>query len=54
MSTSTLITHCGAREVSREELDKVEAPPATASWFPVNHATVIDTVYGATPPDEST
>ena len=44
MATSTLITHCGAREVSREDLDKVETPPATASWFPVKHATVIDTV----------
>ena len=25
MSTTKLVTHCGAREVSREELDRVEA-----------------------------
>ena len=47
MTTSTLITHCGAREVTREDLDKVEAPPATQTWFPVKHATVIDTVSQA-------
>ena len=47
MATSALVTHCGAREVCREELDSVEAPPPTASWFPVKHATVIDTVSGA-------
>lgn len=47
MATSTLITHCGAREVTREALDKVEAPPATETWFPVKHATVIDTVSQA-------
>ena len=47
VATSTLITHCGAREVTREELDKVEAPPATDSWFPVKHAAVIDTVGNA-------
>lgn len=42
-----LVLHCGAREVSRQELEKVEAPPATATWFPVKHSTVIDTVQGA-------
>jgi hypothetical protein len=41
---STLITHCGARLVSREELDRVDAPPATETWFPVRHSAVIDTV----------
>jgi hypothetical protein len=40
-----LVTHCGARLVEREGLDKIEAPPATATWFPVKHATVIDTVW---------
>lgn len=43
MSTS-LITHCGARVVTREQLDLIEPPPATATWFPVKHALVIDTV----------
>lgn len=44
---ATLILHCGGREVTREQLDKVEAPPATASWHPVKHAVVIDTVSKA-------
>jgi hypothetical protein len=44
MATSALVTHCGARLVERAELERVEAPPATATWFPVRHATVIDTV----------
>lgn len=42
--TTSLITHCGARVVTREQLDLIEAPPATATWFPVKHALVIDTV----------
>jgi hypothetical protein len=42
-----LVLHCGARQVGREELDRVEAPAATATWFPVKHATVIDTVQQA-------
>lgn len=47
MAESTLITHCGAREVTREDLDLVEAPPPTATWYPVKHAAVVDTVGGA-------
>lgn len=43
-SESQLVLHCGARNVTREELDKVEAPPATSTWFPVKHSAVIDTV----------
>jgi hypothetical protein len=42
-----LVLHCGARQVSREELDRVEPPPGTATWFPVKHSTVIDTVQQA-------
>jgi hypothetical protein len=41
---ATLVLHRGAREVSREELDGVEAPQPTDTWFPVKHATVVDTV----------
>lgn len=44
---SDLITHCGARAVTREELDAVEAPAATATWFPVKHGAVIEAVSGA-------
>ena len=43
-STTTLITHCGAREVGREELDLIEAPPPTKTWFPVRHSTFIESV----------
>lgn len=44
MSTSTLITHCGAQEVSRDELSVVEAPPPTETWFPLKHSQVLDAV----------
>lgn len=38
------MAHCGARIVNREELDRVEAPPATGTWYPVKHSLVVDTV----------
>jgi hypothetical protein len=41
---SALVTHCGARTINREELDEIEAPPPTKTWFPVKHSSVIDTV----------
>jgi len=44
MSTSSLITHCGARTVSTEELMSVKAPEATRTWFPLSHASVLQTV----------
>lgn len=44
MSQSKLVLHCGAREVTREQLDAIEPPPATATWRPIKHSTVIDTV----------
>ncbi len=44
MATSTLVAHCGAREVTREELCRIPAPPGTASWFPLAHSTVVETV----------
>jgi hypothetical protein len=44
LTTSHLVTHCGARVVTREELDRVEAPPPSETWFPVKHSLVIDTV----------
>src|SRR4051794_4301193 len=47
MATSTLIAHCGARVVTREELDRVQAPASTATWFPVKHACVVDTARQA-------
>jgi hypothetical protein len=41
-----LMLHCGARQVTRTELDAVEAPAATSTWFPIAHRTVIDAVTG--------
>src|SRR4051794_8252681 len=44
MASSSLVAHCGGRFVERSELDTVEAPPATATWFPLKHAQVLDRV----------
>jgi Domain of unknown function (DUF932) len=41
---STLIAHCGARIVVRSELDKVDAPSPTKTWFPVRHSDVLEAV----------
>lgn len=38
----SLVTHCGARQVTRTELDQVEAPSPTATWYPVKHSQVLD------------
>ncbi|MDQ3802244.1 MAG: hypothetical protein M3416_00075 [Acidobacteriota bacterium] len=39
---ATLMTHKGARKVTRQELSDVQTPPATDTFKPVPHATVID------------
>ena len=44
MPDSTLCLHRGARVVSREELDSVEAPTHTETWFPLKHNHVLDAV----------
>jgi len=36
--------HLGAQEVSHAQLALIEAPPPTATWFPIKHAEVLDTV----------
>lgn len=46
MATSSLMLHCGAREVSREELAVLPCPPPTKTWAPVNHVRVLDTALG--------
>ena len=46
MSQSQLVLHCGARDVSRDELDLMDPPPATDTWFPIKHSEVLDTVLG--------
>lgn len=44
MVASNLCLHRGARAVDREELDCVEAPEPTETWFPLRHSQVLDTV----------
>src|SRR5687768_1275796 len=44
MATANLCLHRGARIVDRNELDAVEAPPSTETWFPLRHGHVLDTV----------
>jgi Domain of unknown function (DUF932) len=41
MPDATLILHCGAREVTADELKAVPCPPAEGRWRPVPHATVL-------------
>jgi hypothetical protein len=36
--------HCGAKEVSRQELATVEAPSPTTTWYPIKHSDVLDAV----------
>jgi hypothetical protein len=43
MVSSALVLHRGARLVEREELDRIAAPPATETWFPIRHSHVLDT-----------
>src|SRR5437870_642904 len=42
MSDANLMLHCGAREVTRAQLDAVPCPPAEGRWRPVPHGTVLD------------
>jgi len=44
MASSELVLHRGARLVERSELETVHAPPPTATWFPLSHASVLDRV----------
>lgn len=41
--SATLMLHAGGREVSRDELTQLILPPATRTWKPIGHATVLDT-----------
>ena len=42
MSTANLILHCGAREVTRDELAVIPCPPPEGRWRPVPHHQVLD------------
>ena len=39
--SSQLIAHAGARVVTLDELDTVDAPPATETWYPIRHSQVL-------------
>jgi hypothetical protein len=39
---SDLCLHRGSRLVERAELDSVKVPEATATWFPISHAVVLE------------
>jgi hypothetical protein len=41
---STLMLHAGGRKATRDEVLAIEAPPPTASWFPVSHGTVLSKI----------
>lgn len=34
----------GAKQVTEEQLLEIEAPPATETWFPISHSSVLSTV----------
>lgn len=47
MVSSTLMNHCGARQVNATELATIPPPSPTRTWFPLAHRTVLDSVCGA-------
>ncbi len=42
MADAKLMLHCGAREVTRTQLNAVPCPAAEGKWKPVPHGTVLD------------
>src|SRR5207249_3852401 len=42
MASANLILHCGAREVTRQQLMEVPCPPPEGRWHPVPHHEVLD------------
>ena len=47
MVSSTLVNHCGARQVNAAELATIEPPAPTRAWFPLAHRAVLDSVGDA-------
>ena len=45
--SARLITHCGAHQVTREEIARVATPDRTQTWVPIPHATLLDGVQHA-------
>ncbi len=46
-TNGTLLTHCGAVKLSRADLARIEPPARTATWQPVQHAALVETVQTA-------
>ena len=44
MVASTLVNHCGARQVNAAELATIEPPTPTRTWYPLAHRSVLDSV----------
>ena len=44
MANGQLINHCGARLVTKGDLELIEAPPPTKTWFPIRHLDVLEAV----------
>src|SRR5262245_57756137 len=40
----TLLTHCGARKITRTELAEIPTPDATATHQPVPHLKIVETL----------
>ena len=47
MVSSTLVNHCGARQVNASELATIEPPAPTRTWYPLAHRAVLDSVCSA-------
>ena len=45
MEHAKLIVHRGAIRVTRAELADIAAPPATATWKPIPHATLVSAIH---------
>ena len=44
VSSGQLINHCGARPVTKGDLELMPAPPKTDTWYPIRHIDVLDAV----------
>jgi hypothetical protein len=45
MAEATLITHCGAIRVTREDLATFTPPARTATWTPIKHSDLVDALH---------
>jgi hypothetical protein len=42
---ATLLTHCGAQRVTRQDLAAFVPPPPTATWKPIKHSDLVDALH---------